>query len=148
MVNFSIFVLMISQRTKTIIGRREWASLPAFGLKRVEVKIDTGAYTSSMHVSSIQEVNGILHVVFLDPSHPEFQQISYTFSDFRKKNVKSSNGHIQERYFIRTKIIIADRILTTEFSLTERKSMRYPILIGRKTLKKRFIVDPSLKYIH
>ena len=119
-MNFSIFVLMISQRTKTIIGRREWASLPAFGLKRVEVKIDTGAYTSSMHVSSIQEVNGILHVVFLDPSHPEFQQISYTFSDFRKKNVKSSNGHIQERYFIRTKIIIADRILTTEFSLTER----------------------------
>jgi len=112
------------------------------------VKIDTGAYTSSMHVSSIQEVNGILHVVFLDPSHPEFQQISYTFSDFRKKNVKSSNGHIQERYFIRTKIIIADRILNTEFSLTERKAMRYPILIGRKTLKKRFIVDPSLKYTH
>lgn len=147
-MNFSIFVLMISLPTKTIIGRREWASLPTFGLKKVEVKIDTGAYTSSVHVSKIEETDGLLHVVFLDAAHPEFQQITHTFSDFRKKNVKSSNGHIQERYFIRTKIILAGRILNTEFSLTERKAMRYPILIGRKTLKKRFIVDPSLKYTH
>jgi hypothetical protein len=147
-MNFSIFVLMISLPTKTIIGRREWASLPIFGLKKVEVKIDTGAYTSSVHVSKIEETDGLLHVVFLDAAHPEFQQITHTFSDFRKKNVKSSNGHIQERYFIRTKIILAGRILNTEFSLTERKAMRYPILIGRKTLKKRFIVDPSLKYTH
>jgi hypothetical protein len=147
-MNFSIFVLMISLPTKTIIGRREWASLPIFGLKKVEVKIDTGAYTSSVHVSKIEETDGLLYVVFLDAAHPEFQQITHTFSDFRKKNVKSSNGHIQERYFIRTKIILAGRILNTEFSLTERKAMRYPILIGRKTLKKRFIVDPSLKYTH
>jgi hypothetical protein len=147
-MNFSIFVSMISQRTKTIIGRREWASLPAFGLNRVEVKIDTGAYTSSVHASSIEEIDGLLHVLFLDAAHPEFQQIIFTFSDFRKKNVKSSNGHIQERYFIRTKIIIAERILNTEFSLMERKAMRYPILIGRKTLKKRFVVDPSLKHTH
>jgi len=139
---------MILQRIKTIIGRREWASLPNFGLNRVEVKIDTGAYTSSVHVSSIEEINGILHVVFLDAAHPEFKQITHTFSDYRKKNVKSSNGHIQERYFIRTKIILAERILNTEFSLTEREGMRYPVLIGRKTLKKRFIVDPSLKHTH
>jgi hypothetical protein len=139
---------MIVQRIKTIIGRREWASLPNFGLNRIEVKIDTGAYTSSVHVSSIEEINGILHVVFLDAAHPEFKQITHTFSDYRKKNVKSSNGHIQERYFIRTKIILAERILNTEFSLTEREGMRYPVLIGRKTLKKRFIVDPSLKHTH
>jgi hypothetical protein len=84
----------------------------------------------------------------LDVAHPEFKQITHTFSDYRKKNVKSSNGHIQERYFIRTKIILAERILNTEFSLTERKGMCYPVLIGRKTLKKRFVVDPSLKHTH
>jgi hypothetical protein len=99
-------------------------------------------------VSKIIEENGILHVVFLDAQHPEFQSNQHIFSSFRKKNVKSSNGHVQERYFIRTKIVLAGRILNTEFSLTERKGMRYPILIGRKTLNNRFIVDPSLKYTH
>lgn len=139
---------MISSHTKTIIGRREWASLPAFGLKRVKVKIDTGAYSSSIHVSSVQEIDGVLHVVFLDNEHPEFHSNAHSFTEFRKKKVKSSNGHVQERYFIRTKIELAEKTLLTEFSLTERKGMRYPILIGRKTLNKRFIVDPSLKYTY
>jgi len=139
---------MISSHAKTIIGRREWASLPAFGLKRVKVKIDTGAYSSSIHVSSVQEIDGVLHVVFLDNEHPEFHSNSHSFTEFRKKKVKSSNGHVQERYFIRTKIELAGKTLLTEFSLTERKGMRYPILIGRKTLNKRFIVDPSLKYTY
>jgi hypothetical protein len=139
---------MIAKTPKSIIGRREWASLPLFGLSKVKVKIDTGAYSSSIHVSKIVEENGLLYVVFLDAQHPEFQSIQHTFSSYRKKNVKSSNGHVQERYFIRTKIALAGRIISTEFSLTERKGMRYPILIGRKTLNNRFIVDPNLKYTH
>jgi hypothetical protein len=139
---------MISSHANTIIGRREWASLPTFGLKRVKVKIDTGAYSSSIHVSSVQEIDGVLHVVFLDYEHPEFHSNAYSFTEFRKKKVKSSNGHVQERYFIQTKIELAGKTLLSEFSLTERKGMRYPILIGRKTLNKRFIVDPSLKYTY
>jgi hypothetical protein len=61
---------MNSASSKSIIGRREWASLPEFGLKNVEVKIDTGAYSSSIHASLIEEVDGVLKVVFLDSKHP------------------------------------------------------------------------------
>jgi hypothetical protein len=132
--------------SKSIIGRREWASLPEFGLKNVKVKIDTGAYSSSIHVSLIEEVDGILYVVFLDSNHPEFQNNPFSFKEFRRKKVKSSNGIIQERYFIKTYIVLGSVKIKTEFSLTQRKGMRYPILIGRKLLNKRFLIDTSLKY--
>jgi hypothetical protein len=132
--------------SKSIIGRREWASLPEFGLKNVKVKIDTGAYSSSIHASLIEEVDGILHVVFLDSNHPEFQNNPFSFKEFRRKKVKSSNGIIQERYFIKTYIVLGSVKIKTEFSLTQRKGMRYPILIGRKLLNKRFLIDTSLKY--
>jgi hypothetical protein len=132
--------------SKSIIGRREWASLPEFGLKNVKVKIDTGAYSSSIHVSLIEEVDRILYVVFLDSNHPEFQNNPFSFKEFRRKKVKSSNGIIQERYFIKTYIVLGSVKIKTEFSLTQRKGMRYPILIGRKLLNKRFLIDTSLKY--
>lgn len=132
--------------SKTIIGRREWASLPEFGLKNVKVKIDTGAYSSSIHASFIEENDDILHVIFLDSTHPEFHNTYYSFKDFRIKKVKSSNGIVQERYFIKTHILLGSSKIKTEFSLTQRKGMRYPILIGRKLLNKRFIIDTSLKY--
>jgi hypothetical protein len=132
--------------SKSVIGRREWASLPEFGLKNVKVKIDTGAYSSSIHVSLIEEVDGILYVVFLDSNHPEFQNNPFSFKEFRRKKVKSSNGIIQERYFIKTYIVLGSVKIKTEFSLTQRKGMRYPILIGRKLLNKRFLIDTSLKY--
>lgn len=132
--------------SKSIIGRREWASLPEFGLKNVKVKIDTGAYSSSIHASLIEENHGVLYVVFLDSNHPDFQNTPYSFKDFRIKKVKSSNGIVQERYFIKTIILLGSRKIKTEFSLTQRKGMRYPILIGRRLLNKRFVIDTSLKY--
>jgi hypothetical protein len=137
---------MESKNSKKMIGRREWASLPDLGLKQVIVKIDTGAYSSSIHASYIQEQDGILDVIFLDEKHPEFHNNILSFKAFRKKNVRSSNGHVQERYFIKTKIVIGNEEFKTEFSLTKRNGLRYPILIGRRLLNKRFIIDTSLKY--
>lgn len=133
---------------KTIIGRREIANLPQFGLNHVDVKVDSGAYTSSIHVSSCKEVElegaTLLEVVFLDENHSAFDNEKHYFQEYRIKKVKSSNGHEQLRYFIKCTIELLGRKIKTEFSLTERKGMRYPILLGRKLLNKRFIIDTSL----
>jgi hypothetical protein len=138
---------MVILPSKKIIGRRESASLPEFNLNSVEVKIDTGAYSCSIHCSSIKEQNNVLHVVFLDEKHPQFNSNIYTFSKFTKKKVKSSSGHVQERYFIKTFIQLGDKTYQTDFSLTKRSGMRYPILLGRKLLNKNFIIDTSHKYL-
>ncbi|MEN9743812.1 MAG: hypothetical protein RLZZ65_1617 [Bacteroidota bacterium] len=133
---------------KILIGRRELAVLPDFGLEQVKVKVDTGAYTSSIHVSSCQEENGLLKVIFLDEKHAAFTGKEMTFSKFRTKKVKSSTGQTQERYFVFGTICLAGLCFRTEFSLTVRQGMRYPILLGRKVLNNRFVVDTSKKYIH
>ncbi len=133
---------------KTIIGRREIANLPQFGLNHVDVKVDSGAYTSSIHVSSCKEVElegaTLLEVIFLDENHSAFDNEKHYFQEYRIKKVKSSNGHEQLRYFIKCTIELLGRKIKTEFSLTERKGMRYPILLGRKLLNKRFLIDTSL----
>lgn len=136
------------KKEKVTIGRREVADLVEFGLSDVKVKVDTGAYSSSIHVSFFQEKDGVLEVKFLDASHPAYRDQTFYFNEFRKKRVKSSTGQTQERYFIYVKIHMGGKIVKTEFSLTERKGMRFPILIGRKLLNNRFIVDTSLKYLH
>jgi hypothetical protein len=137
-----------NQSKKTIIGRREVANLPQFGLNHVDVKVDSGAYTSSIHVTSCKEIEvegtNLLEVVFLDENHPSFDNEKHYFQEFRIKKVKSSNGHEQHRYFIKCTIELLGRKIKTEFSLTERKGMRYPILLGRKLLNKRFLIDTSL----
>ncbi len=135
-------------KEKTIIGRREIADLPEFGLFGVSVKIDTGAYTSSIHVKFCKEIHDkdkiVLAVVFLDESYPAFNSKEFHFQSYRIKKVKSSTGQEQLRYFIKGSIKVGGRIIKTEFSLTERKGMKYPILLGRKVLNKKFIVDTEL----
>lgn len=137
-----------NKKEKTLIGRRDIANLPDFGLNQVDVKVDSGAYTSSIHVSHCHEIdteNGkLLEVVFLDEKHPAFDGEKHYFSEFRTKKVKSSTGQEQLRYFIRCTIQLLGRKIKTEFSLTERRGMRYPILLGRKLLNNRFIIDTSL----
>lgn len=133
---------------KQLIGRREIASLPEFGLDHVAVKVDSGAYTSSIHVSHCKEITkdgkNVLEVVFLDDRHPAFDNITHYFTEFRIKKVKSSIGQEQFRYFIKCTIELMGNPIKTEFSLTQRNGMRYPILLGRKFLNKRFIIDTSL----
>jgi hypothetical protein len=90
----------------------------------------------------------VLKVVFLDDKHAAFTGREMSFKQFRTKRVKSSTGQVQERFFVFGSIQIAAQQFETEFSLTMRQGMRYPILLGRKVLNKRFVVDTSKKYIH
>lgn len=139
---------MAKDKEKTLIGRRDVANLPQFGLRNVDVKVDSGAYTSSIHVTFCQETNidgkFFLKVVFLDDNHPAFTGEAIFFEQYRRKKVKSSTGQEQIRFFVKGKIELLGRNFVTEFSLTERRGMRYPILLGRKVLNNRFIIDTSL----
>jgi hypothetical protein len=87
----------------------------------------------------------LLEVVFLDANHPSFDNEKHYFSNYRMKKVRSSTGQEQLRYFIFCTLDILGQHIKTEFSLTERKGMRFPILLGRKLLNNRFIIDTSLK---
>lgn len=131
-----------------IIGRVDIAEFPEINLQDIKIKVDTGAYTSSIHCHDVQEVesNGEKHIEFelLDPSHPEYENKVYKVKNYNEKAIKSSNGTIEHRFIIKTVIVIFNEKYPIELSLSERGDMKFPILLGRKFLNKRFVVNPSL----
>lgn len=133
------------------IGRADKADLPELSLVDIKIKIDTGAYTSSIHSHDIKEVveNGEKFIIFeiLDPSNRQFTGKEYKTKRFRKKTIKNSFGSSENRFIVETTIILFGEEFPIELSLSERSNMKYPILIGRKLLNKRFIVDISKKNI-
>ena len=129
--------------TKLTIGRREIIDFPELGLFAIEAKIDTGALTSVLHCHDIREKNGVLYFKLLDPSHPEYNEKEQKSSDYYQKEIKNSFGEVENRYIIKTIIRIGNKRIKALISLTDRGTMRYPVLIGRRFLKNKFIVDVS-----
>ncbi|WMN12530.1 RimK/LysX family protein [Marivirga salinae] len=134
-------------KTKKTIGRIDKLDLPELGLVKVQAKIDTGAYTSAIHCSKIhieKDKDGtdlLVYTISAKRLGQGMKAKKFKTSDFKLKRIKSSNGQVQERYVIKTKVKIFNKIYNTEFSLSDRSHMKNPILLGRKLLSGRFVVD-------
>ncbi len=129
---------------KIVIGRFEKADFPLLDLENISIKIDTGAYTSSIHCDNIIEKEDQLYCTFLDEEHPLYNGKEFIFKNYDIVFVKSSNGIIQKRYQVQSTIILFDKVFKISLSLSARQEMRFPVLIGRKFLTKKFLVDPEL----
>lgn len=129
------------------IGRIDKVDFPELILSNINVKIDTGAFTSTIHSHDISEVviDGEKFIKFylLDPSHPKYRVKAFKTKRYNKKRVKNSSGKSEQRYVIETTIVIFEEEYPVELSLSERSDMKYPVLIGRKILHKRYVVDVS-----
>lgn len=132
---------------KRLLGRRELIDFPAFALTGVEAKVDTGAYTSAIHCTDIHEENDaagkpVLWVRLLDPEHPGVHEQPLSFPHFTLRDIRSSNGEVQERYVIGAVVRLYGEDFFAEFSLSDRSDMKYPVLLGRSLLRQgRFVVD-------
>lgn len=132
---------------KKRLGRSDRLDFPELGLIDIDSKIDTGAYSCSIHCSKIEVVEKegekFLHFILLDPSHPSYNNKGFYFADFKEKKIKNSFGQAEKRFVIKTPVKIYGLLYNTEFSLSNRGNLRFPILLGRKLLKKGFLVDVS-----
>lgn len=130
---------------KPIIGRLEKVNLPGLDLIGLDAKIDTGAYSCSLHCSEITHADDKeVSFKLCDEDHPAYHGKSFTFPISRINNVKSSTGVNEERIFIKTTIEIGGKKIKSDISLTDRSNMTYPMLIGRRLLNGKFLVDVSL----
>ena len=135
---------MLHKKNKIkIIGRREFVQFPLLNIEKVEAKIDTGAYTCAMHCNDIilKTINEKQILTFR-----LFNNTIYHVDEFTRKKIKNSFGEMEERYIIKTLIAIGRKKIKTTISLSDRENMRYPVLIGRRLLKGKFIVDVNLIY--
>lgn len=141
---------MKKERERKIIGRTERVELPVWDFSDIEAKIDTGAYTSSLHSHKVVQIEKAgepwLRFSLLDPEHGAYseQQLEAPLLDIR--DVKSSNGITEQRYIVKTDILFFGEKYSIELSLADRSSMKFPLLIGRKFIQKTgFLVDVNRK---
>lgn len=128
-----------------IIGAKEHVFLPDIRKSALLARVDTGARTSSLHCFSanVEKINRkeVLSVRFMRNSRKVVR-----FSKFTRKKVKSSNGVVQQRFVVRIKMLAGNQSYLTTFTLNNRSDMRHAVLLGRKFLRNRFLVDVSQNY--
>jgi len=134
---------------KILIGRTDVAEFPDLKIDEINVKIDTGAYTSAIHASEIMERTidneTVVQFKILDKSHPKHDGRVYQYRNYSRKKVTNSFGQSEERFVIETSIILFGITYPISLSLSERTDLKYPVLLGRKFLNNRFIIDTALK---
>ncbi|TWO32163.1 peptidase [Seonamhaeicola sediminis] len=133
--------------SKTIIGRIDKVDFPKLELYDIDVKIDTGAYTSAIHCSEIIEIDNALLCIFNSDVHQNFGKTEMIFDSYSLTNVKSSNGYKENRYKVKSEVIFFGKTYKINLTLSTRDDMKFPVLIGRQFLSKKFIVDVDLENV-
>ncbi|MEP6710427.1 MAG: RimK/LysX family protein [Candidatus Saccharibacteria bacterium] len=110
----------------------------------VPAKIDTGADSTSVWASNIRiDKQGKLCFTLFDKQSEFYTGKEIVRPHYRVAKVKSSNGHEQVRYRAELVIRLKGKTIRTLSTLADRSNNAYPVLIGRRTLQGRFIVDVS-----
>ena len=136
---------------KLVIGSLETCHLPDLNIFDLQIRIDTGAKTSSLHVDDIKKERreGKLGVAFT--IHPDIYDVEVItrcwapISDVRR--IKSSNGAVDQRLIIKTKMVMSTVEKEIEITLSNRSDMSYLMLLGREGMGSDFLVDPSQTFI-
>ena len=124
------------------IGRKEYVKIPIISKNKYIAKIDTGAYTNSIHIKGIVMLDNGIEVTFDDGI-----KVFFNRGDYHMKKVISSNGTSEIRVLVKIKLKLGRKVYNTKFTLTDRSNMKNSILIGRKFLRNRFIVDVSKEFL-
>jgi hypothetical protein len=139
------------KQEKMVIGWREWLALPDFGIQAIKAKVDTGARTSALHTFGLEpfEKDGTLKVKFT--VHPLQRrkgiEVSCVADVVDRRRVTSSAGQSEMRYVIQTTVALGEIRWPIELTLTNRRSMRFRMLLGRAAITGRLLVDPAKSYL-
>jgi hypothetical protein len=140
----------MKKRDLEIIGWREWVSLPELGIKAIKAKVDTGARSSSLHAfdMTFYKRAGNEYVKF--DIHPDQKNTGKSINCHAKileyRKIKSSNGMSEKRPVILTEIELLDQKWEIEVTLSNRDEMGFRMLVGRASIKDKFLVDSGKSF--
>ena len=125
------------------IGWCELVDIPSLGLLQVHAKMDSGAATSSIHASRVKPYNrdGAAWVEFWFRQNAGEKPKRYEARVIDRRIVRSSNGLRQERYVIEAQLCLGKLCWKGQLTLANRRSMAFPLLIGRRALRRGFLVN-------
>lgn len=138
--------------SSTIVGWREWVTLPGAGVPWIKAKIDTGARTSSLHAFDVEEFrrdDGTEAVRFgVRPwQDSEEDAVVVEFPVHDRRTVRSSSGHSEERIVVLMDVTLHGRTKTVEMTLSNRDEMGFRMLIGREALRDGFLVAAGESFL-
>lgn len=133
-----------------VIGWREWISLPDLEIGAIKAKVDSGARTSSLHAFDMEIYKKGKNQFVKFMIHPEQRsdknekQCKAKILEFRK--IKSSNGQTELRPVILTRVELLGEIWEVEMTLTNRDEMGFRMLLGRESIRKKFLIDTGKSF--
>ncbi|HEV2403034.1 MAG TPA: RimK/LysX family protein [Candidatus Saccharimonadales bacterium] len=127
------------------IGRTEEIYLPGYIDQAVIAKVDTGADVSSIWASGIHKLQNKLEFRLFAPGSPYYTGTVITLprGEYSLKIITNSFGQRESRYSVKLRIKLAGRTVRASFTLADRSQMAYPILLGKRLLRGKFVVDVS-----
>jgi hypothetical protein len=136
---------------KIVIGWREWVQLPDLGVFETKAKVDTGADNSSLHAFNVErfQLDGVDYIRF--EVHPKQRSkkpsIQCEAPLATERMVKNPGGRSELRPVIRTRVVVAGVTMDALVNLTSRDEMGFRMLLGRRTVRTKFVVDPGRSYL-
>lgn len=124
-----------------LIGTTEYIYLPEVSDDPLPAKIDTGADGSAIWASSVVEKDGMLSYILFSPQSAFYTGTVVETEDYKVVSVKNSFGEKEHRYRVKLRIKIARKVYKSSFTLADRSHSRFPILLGKRFLKDRYLVD-------
>ncbi|SEM20393.1 Uncharacterized conserved protein [bacterium A37T11] len=129
-----------------LIGWKDHIDLPEFVLMDIPAKIDTGAKTSVLHCRQVELIKkGRKQFVRFVPLDDRFgcSDKVYILPFYSERKIRNSFGQEENRYIIKTKIVLFNQTFDIELSLRDRAGMEFPVLLGRSFIRRKFLVDVS-----
>ncbi len=139
-----------SQPAPVVVGWREWVALPQAGVEWVKAKIDTGARSSAIHAFDLESFDREGEEWVRFSLHPwqrsDEDHVELTLPVLDRREVRSSNGQVEQRYAVALDVTLAGRTITTVMTLSNRDEMGFRMLVGREALERGFLVDAARSY--
>jgi len=136
-----------SEPMPTIAGWIETVTFPDYGIV-LDAKLDTGADSSSIGVSGLKRFKREgktwyrFTLIGEDGKTAAIEQQTGRIARIMRAEVRNTR-----RPIVRLKICLAGHVAETDFTLTDRSDRRTSLLIGRRFLASRIVVDSSRKHV-
>ena len=142
-------------RDLPLLGWKEHAALPELGIRRLRVKLDTGARSSALHVDDLEVVGShqedgedlpVLRFAIVLGRGADARRKVVTVRSLGLRTVRDTGAKAEERHVIRTRVVCGPLDRVTEVTLTDRVGMNFRMILGRSTLEHACLVDPARGY--